>query len=421
MGVDDVPCSRENSICATAIYATESFFVEDLHKDQAFSNNPYVTGPAAGRSYAGVPLRPTNPTLPGIGTLAVMDRSPRTFTDQELALLGDIADVVCAVIRSRRIDPSPGNATTTDYNNGTDVGNGQHQQVERMVGIGSWFMDFKTERLTWSDQVFRTHDLPVGAEPLLDVALSFYPAFKKREIRNGFYQARTLGKPFDVESEFTTATGRVRRVRSMGEPRIVGGHIVGLTGVFQDVTERYDREKSLRENASTDALTGLSNRRGFDEKFESVFASVKSGGGTLTLVLLDLDGLKRVNDTLGHAAGDEVLRNIAQVLQTAPFNELYSARLGGDEFALVVDDVAMFGGIQALVATVLRKVCYEIERNGIRYSVSTCVGASKMPSEATQASEFFQQADSALYEAKRIERETGKLFGHSPIISASSA
>ncbi|KAK0330702.1 hypothetical protein LTR94_031813, partial [Friedmanniomyces endolithicus] len=124
----------------------------------------------------------------------------------------------------------------------------------------------------------------------------------------------------------------------MGEAEIVDGRVTGVIGVFQDVTVRHELETRLRRLASTDALTGLANRASFDATLEQAMALAHGKDGVaLMLVLIDLDGFKAINDTLGHDAGDEVLRMTGAALSQPWLRGSLAARIGGDEFVVVLD------------------------------------------------------------------------------------
>lgn len=417
-GLENDGCPRENSICAVAMFEPVALVINDLRLDLRFRDNPVVTQPPGTRFYAGVPLRPSSAALPGIGTLCIMDTEPRSFSAADLDLLNNLAEMVCSIIRSRKAaaDTLRLSQLARKSNDRVVLQNAQLRQAERMAGIGSWHFEFETQQLTWSDQVFVIHDLPIGQLPVFDVALDFYPPNRRQEIREGLYEAQSRGRAFDIESDFITATGRIRRVRSMGEPQIVDGHIIGLTGVFQDVTERHEREKLLRESALTDALTGLRNRRAFETELEYAFVTARRDSAPLALLLLDLDGFKAVNDTLGHEAGDDVLRGIARRFRSAPFDRTFSARLGGDEFVLLLTRPRDCADMAGFVRTALTEVRYDIEHNGGRMSVSASIGATEIASDVRDASDLLRRADVSLYEAKRTERGTGRIFGSTALL-----
>ncbi|HSW13628.1 MAG TPA: GGDEF domain-containing protein [Solimonas sp.] len=157
------------------------------------------------------------------------------------------------------------------------------------------------------------------------------------------------------------------------------------TGVLQQ------RELQAREQGMTDVLTGLLNRRGWDQNVQTLEDHYRRHGGNACVVVIDLDGLKRVNDTEGHAAGDVLIRKAGQALQLAGRQEDLIARLGGDEFAyLSVDCQPQHAGI------VMRRLTQSMERAGVEASLG-----SAMRDLCGSLQAAFKEADSAMYADKR--------------------
>jgi diguanylate cyclase (GGDEF)-like protein len=164
------------------------------------------------------------------------------------------------------------------------------------------------------------------------------------------------------------------------------------TGLFvaTDVTDRKRRERRLTELASKDALTGAWNRRRLSEELEWL----ARGGGTGSLLLLDLDGFKGVNDTLGHAAGDELLRRVALAVQGCVRRADVVARLGGDEFG-----VLLAGATPAEADRVAEKIQGAVAAVwplGVRGGVSVGISAAGFG-----AGDALGRADRSMYAAKR--------------------
>lgn len=154
--------------------------------------------------------------------------------------------------------------------------------------------------------------------------------------------------------------------------------------------------------ATTDVLTGLRNRRGYDEAVEIELARADRSGRPLTVLMGDLDHFKAVNDRLGHAAGDEVLRRVAQVLGGRARRVDVAIRLGGEEFVLLLPDTDAGGG--HLVAERMR---HELRREFREHPVpvSMSFGVACYPDDAGDADELLKAADTALMAAKRAGRD----------------
>jgi diguanylate cyclase (GGDEF)-like protein/PAS domain S-box-containing protein len=296
----------------------------------------------------------------------------------------------------------------------------QLRQAERIAGIGSWRFDLETQIVVWSDQVFAVYGLPPGPVPSFEQAMAFFPPEQRVEISNLLQRAASYAESFDVESDFHTADGRKRRVRCMGEPELIDGRPTSVIGVFQDITHAHAREQALRHTADTDALTGLPNRACFEKHLQEALVRVQRTSAPAYLLMLDLDGFKGVNDTFGHAAGDEVLQIFADRLRTLAYDNVFVARLGGDEFVMIVTRPRDCASIERVISTVLKTLRHSVERDGQRQSVSATIGATFVDPGVSGGSELMRRADLALYQAKRHHRGSGRLFGSEKMIYTSN-
>jgi len=419
-GIEGEYCPRDRPLCATAIYEPEILVVEDLLCDPRFADHPIVTGGPRLRFYAGVPLRPSDPSLPGIGTLCIMDERPRTLSPDDRTQLRSLATMVCAIIRAR----AAATASLTLSNEVREASdlihrqNAQLSQAERIVGVGSWRYDLRDGTLDWSDHVFSIYGLPPGPAPDFATAMSAYPPDGQVELARLIERSSVEGEPFDFESAFDALDGTRKCVRAMGEPQRVDGAIVALVGVFQDITEGHERERRLRHSAGTDVLTGLPNRRAFETHLAEAFAAARCGDAPLALLLLDLDGFKAVNDTLGHDAGDEVLRTVAGQLRDGTLGYCFAARLGGDEFVVLLTRPRDCAAAEAVIRTVIETVGTSVAREGVRARVGVTVGAAILDERIDSPQELLRRADVALYAGKRDRRGTGRIDGVPGVIHA---
>jgi diguanylate cyclase (GGDEF)-like protein len=159
---------------------------------------------------------------------------------------------------------------------------------------------------------------------------------------------------------------------------------------------------TLASSASRDPLTGLSNRRGFDQALEELMSEASRSGAPLSAVLIDVDHFKAVNDTYGHEEGDRVLRRVAEVWQREVPDGTFLARHGGDEFSLLLP------GMRATAALALvRRVCAE------NPEISLSCGVAQYRT-GDSASQLMRSADRALYDAKILGRGRAELVSDSP-------
>ena len=180
----------------------------------------------------------------------------------------------------------------------------------------------------------------------------------------------------------------------------------------EDITHRRAAEDTLRRLAYRDLLSGLANRANLHETLPPRLERARAGGASFALLLLDLDGFKAVNDTLGHDAGDEVLKAVGTRLQLLMRGVDVAARLGGDEFCVVVDDCADVIKAGAVAQRIIESICQPIQLlSGPRCTVGVSVGLVIAGSDATNLEELFKQADAAMYEAKHAGKGCWRLHG----------
>jgi diguanylate cyclase len=174
-----------------------------------------------------------------------------------------------------------------------------------------------------------------------------------------------------------------------------------LTGMARAGLTIVERLRESRRQALTDDLTGLGNRRHLVDRLDAAIAATEAGGGELALLLVDLDGFKELNDTLGHHAGDQVLRQIGPRLTGLLRSGDTLARLGGDEFAVVLSpgDEASASAAGLRLRSALER---SFEVGGIRVHIDASVGIAICPRHARSALGLLQRADVAMYEAKRM-------------------
>lgn len=175
-----------------------------------------------------------------------------------------------------------------------------------------------------------------------------------------------------------------------------------LDAAEKQLEQQTRQLQSYLNEARTDGLTGLANRRAFDQKLEDSFARYRAGGRSFVVVLIDVDKFKSINDTHGHPAGDQVLRQLAQSLQSQLADALLVARFGGEEFAVILD------GPLRIAAERLNEIRRLIEKTpldvgGRRIDVTISVGLSE-PRDDYVVGPVIRRADEALYTAKNIGR-----------------
>jgi diguanylate cyclase (GGDEF)-like protein/PAS domain S-box-containing protein len=191
--------------------------------------------------------------------------------------------------------------------------------------------------------------------------------------------------------------------------------------VIDDVTERKQSEQRIAFMAHHDALTGLANRMSLAQKIEEAAARQRRHGEPFSILLLDLDRFKAINDSLGHPAGDALLREVARRLKSVIRETDTLARLGGDEFAIVQsgedDQSAAASGLARRIIEMFG-AAFDIEGNEIH--IGTSIGIALAPEHASTADGLLKMADLALYRAKSAGRNVYRFFDSEMIEAAST-
>ena len=263
------------------------------------------------------------------------------------------------------------------------------------AGIGLWECDLPCETLRWSEPVFDLFEFPRGKVPDRSVTLACYPEEARRRLIEIRAEALACQSTFSLDTEIVGRKGTHRWIRITATVERRGGVPVRLFGLKQDITEEKLRSDRTRYLAEYDFLTGLANRA----HFQSHLASLPETG---TLLLIDLDGFKAINDAHGHAAGDVCLKEAARRLAVACHGADLIARIGGDEFAvLVMNDpdgsrAETFG--QRIVTTMRAPVLDGTASHGFGASVGMARARHFAPAD------LVLKADEALYAAKAAGR-----------------
>jgi diguanylate cyclase (GGDEF)-like protein len=187
---------------------------------------------------------------------------------------------------------------------------------------------------------------------------------------------------------------------SFSDPEAFDEESLEVSRIFAQQTALLLHEQHyrrlLKRAAHTDPLTGLANRRSFDEDYEAFWSSARRYGYPLAILIFDLSGFKEVNDRFGHAAGDRALRRVALVLREQVRNGDHVYRWGGDEFAVLLQHTSLSGAVWAArrYAAAIAKVCLE------GHCIQANFGAAAYPEDTADPEELLKLADSRMYQAK---------------------
>ncbi|HEV2875110.1 MAG TPA: EAL domain-containing protein [Thermoleophilaceae bacterium] len=233
----------------------------------------------------------------------------------------------------------------------------------------------------------------------------------RQAVELGVDEALGRREPFILEYRIVRADGGVAWVYEKGQG-VFGpdGEVLWLDGAIFDITERKLLQEELARQAFYDSLTGLANRALFDDRMQHALAHADRRGHRLAVLLLDLDGFKIINDSLGHQAGDQVLVMVAQRIKACCRLSDTVARLGGDEFAVLLEE-----GVDEDATKVVAERLLEILREpflvkGREMTVGGSIGIAIHEESSASTDDLLRDADAAMYCAKSRGRDRYELF-----------
>jgi diguanylate cyclase (GGDEF)-like protein/PAS domain S-box-containing protein len=289
----------------------------------------------------------------------------------------------------------------------------------RAAGLGIWDYDGETKTRRLSDDLIHMLGLPPGKPPELNAARKLIHA----EDHDAFDVLVAGAQNGDPDFRFQ-ATMRVARADTGAERWIAtsgwktvgpAGELVRVIVTVRDVTEEKTAEKRIRWTANHDPLTGLPNRLSSQEAISEA-ASPGDPPRCFGLLLIDVDHFKQVNDTLGHDAGDALLKSLGERLCSAFRSTDVVARLGGDEFAVILRGIADRAELAALTEHALLKLREPFHYGEGLIDGRASMGATLFPEDAVTIEDLLKNADTALYAAKAAGR--GKLVLFRPEMMA---
>lgn len=290
-------------------------------------------------------------------------------------------------------------------------------KAQEIASVGAWEYQILSDRFRWTEQCFRLFGLqPSAVAPTLGTLLALV-AEEDRERVARLFAVEAHGNPgtqgaHSFRDKFRiVGPGGERTLEVLGEAGIGGGrrhmHIIGT---FQDITERKLSEDRLSQLANYDPLTGLPNRYLFKDRLSHAMLQADRLGTRVALMFIDLDRFKNVNDSLGHAAGDILLGQVAQRLQVAVREGDTVSRIGGDEFTLIVENLADNSALNVIANKLIAAFAMPFRLGPNEVYISPSIGITVYPTDGRQAAQLLKNADSAMYQAKEQGRNTYHFF-----------
>ncbi|MCB1746327.1 MAG: EAL domain-containing protein [Gammaproteobacteria bacterium] len=301
-------------------------------------------------------------------------------------------------------------------------------QAQRIARLGSWDLEIESGRFQCTDELQRLFFADDGgaAAPDRPSALDEVLAQVCEEDRPGviarYHEALAAGEDYDIDFRLRADDGATVHVHQETEfQHGDDGRPLLAFGTFQDVTEARLSEARIRELAFFDPVTGLPNRVFFMERLSEVLAMARRNQRCMALMFVDLDQFKRVNDSWGHHAGDELLRQVSQrlseslrrcdlLMHNSGADERPLARLGGDEFVVLLSEIRRADDAAIVARRLLQELKRPFDIGATEVYVSGSIGISTYPDDGLDEETLLRHADIAMYRVKEEGRNGFRFF-----------
>ena len=299
--------------------------------------------------------------------------------------------------------------------------------AQRIARLGNWERNLKTGALHWSEEVYRLFGVEPGSFPPTpeDFLARVHP-LDRDLVGRSLEEAARREKPYSFDMRILLPDGTVRFVHEEAEVLFdADGRPARMAGTTQDISERKQAEDQIRFLAFYDGLTRLPNRLLFLEGLNLSLASARRQDRRLGVLFLDLDRFKRINDTLGHSAGDRLLQAVAERLKrclrssdTLARGEVAAAgdtvaRLGGDEFIVLLTDMARGEDAAKVARRILEALADPFRLDEQEVFITGSLGISVFPHDGEDADTLLKNADTAMYHAKDAGRNGYQFYSGS--------
>ncbi|WP_176961331.1 bifunctional diguanylate cyclase/phosphodiesterase [Mariprofundus sp. NF] len=283
--------------------------------------------------------------------------------------------------------------------------------AQRIAKLGNWSWDTSGKEIHVSTESYRIFGVPRTSACIFHQLLlsSIHP--DDRVIFDKAIKRAEENIPADTEFRITPPDGELRIIHMHAE-RKPDGTPSQLFGTLQDITERKNTEEEIRQLAYYDAITGLPNRTLFKEHLKVAIKQASRNGTKVAVMFLDLDNFKRINDSLGHDAGDQLLEEVSKRLTRSirpsdlagserdDGNGHSLARLGGDEFTVMLSDIEDIRHISLIAERILASLNEPVMLSGNRVVVTSSIGISVYPEDGECIDSLLKHADAAMYQVK---------------------
>lgn len=286
-------------------------------------------------------------------------------------------------------------------------------RAQRIARVGSWEWDLHTNRLSFSPELLSILGYAMASAPPVSLEW-FYNQISPADtpfVRKSLLSTIETGRNLSVTFRIRTCDGTEIVVASQAELiRDANDHPELLVGTLLDVTERTKAEQEIHQLANYDILTGLPNRNLLHDRLQQAIIQAARSQNSVGILFLDLDRFKGINDSLGHRAGDQLLRTVAERLRVCVRESDTLARIGGDEFVIILSMVSDEDGISSAAAKVLGIISEPLVIEGQELYLTASIGIAVYPNDGIDMQTLLKHADLAMYQAKDMDRNNFQFF-----------
>jgi diguanylate cyclase (GGDEF)-like protein len=287
-------------------------------------------------------------------------------------------------------------------------------KIQSLAALGNWSLDLASGKLSLSAEAARIYGLPAGAiyrdAFTLEQINARIDAADRTQVEASWRDALG-GAPHDMEFRLTRPDGAPVWVWQKASLEFDScGCPVRAIGVVQDITRRRNRHDEMMSAADHDPLTGLPRRSLLCEFLAMAIPLAQRNQSMLAMLFIDLDRFKQVNDELGHDAGDDLLRQVAQRMKDCLRASDMVARQGGDEFIVVLQNIGHESEAGLVALSLVEQLTQPFTIAGLRVNVGASVGIALLPGDSDDVETLFRNADLAMYQSKAAGRQTLTFF-----------
>ena len=298
-------------------------------------------------------------------------------------------------------------------------------QAQSIAHLGNWDWNIVDNKLDWSDEIYSIFGLePQAFGRTFEAFLRLVHPEDLTDVENAIDKALHENKPYSIDHRIILPDKTERTVHEQAQVIFdETGKPVRMHGIVQDITEHKNAEEKIRFLAYYDVLTGLPNRRLFKEYSIQAIRMAQRNGTKVAIIFLDLDHFKRINDTLGHNAGDKLLQKVSEnmmvVLRTSDIvaransesqPEAALSRLGGDEFTILLSGLTEMKHAVVVAKRIMKCLDLPVKVAGQELYVTGSIGIAVYPDDGEDINTLLKNADTAMYHAKNAGRNNFQFY-----------